>query len=363
MNQETENLHKVEITTPDPGYEPFPVSIMNRSTYEVTEFDPSLGKPAAISYSLNKAGCIRVRIVHRKQPTLVIRTVQDWTQQPFGSYKLQWDGRDSSGNIVNNKTLFVLFQAKDQIGLRQHQDHPPKTCCDSLLSVTSKTDGGSLIILAVLKDNAPKLDTMKGCQVRYFMDYALVKTEKFDKDQTDFKASLDYTSLSKGKHLVTVNLDDLHDQVLRMNVMTADIAPAHTIRFGLSADARLIKKFDALISEKGYANRSEAVRDLMRDQLVEVSWADENEEVVGTLTLVYNHDARELTQQLSDLQHHHHRYIISSLHVHLNEHNCLEVLVVHGKGKELKQICDKLIGTKGVKHGKLVMSTTGHDLY
>jgi CopG family transcriptional regulator, nickel-responsive regulator len=145
--------------------------------------------------------------------------------------------------------------------------------------------------------------------------------------------------------------------------MTVDIEPHQTIRFGLSADARLVKKFDVLIAGKGYANRSEAVRDLMRDQLVEAAWADNDEDVVGTLTIVYNHDAKELNQQLSEFQHHHHGNIISSLHVHLDEHNCLEVLVVHGNVREVKGISDRLIGTKGVKHGKLVMTTTGNDFY
>jgi hypothetical protein len=212
-----ENLHKVEITTPDPGYEAFPVSIMNRSTYEVTEFDPSLGKPATISYNLNKAGCIRIRIVHRKQNALVIRTLQDWTKQPFGHYELKWDGRDSSGNIVNNKPLFVLFQAQDQIGNRQHQNHDPRVCRDSLVSVErvkgSKPVRGALEIRATQNENTPKPETENGCQVRYYVDYALVKTENSDKGQPVFQASLDVSSLGKGKHLITINVDDLRGHV------------------------------------------------------------------------------------------------------------------------------------------------------
>lgn len=135
------------------------------------------------------------------------------------------------------------------------------------------------------------------------------------------------------------------------------------IRFGVSADTRLLEKFDAMIIEKSYANRSEAIRDLIRDQLVEHAWTESMEDVVGTLTLVYNHESRELTERLTKLQHHHHSEIISTLHVHLDEHNCLEVLVLKGQSKIIKRLADRLIGTKGVKHGKLTMSTTGKELY
>jgi CopG family nickel-responsive transcriptional regulator len=137
----------------------------------------------------------------------------------------------------------------------------------------------------------------------------------------------------------------------------------HVIRFGVSADVRLLEKFDEMIAEKCYANRSEAIRDLIRDQLVEFAWTKSQEEVVGTLTLVYNHESGDLSDKLTKLQHQHHSAIISTLHVHLDEHNCLEVLVMRGESKTLKSLADKLIGTKGVKHGKLTMSTTGKELY
>lgn len=135
------------------------------------------------------------------------------------------------------------------------------------------------------------------------------------------------------------------------------------IRFGVSADARLLERFDEMIAEKSYANRSEAIRDLIRDQLVEHSWTTRTEEVVGTLTLVYNHESHELTERLTKLQHDHHSAIISTVHVHLDAHNCLEVLVLKGQSNIIKHLSDKLIGTKGVKHGKLTMSTTGKELY
>lgn len=154
-----------------------------------------------------------------------------------------------------------------------------------------------------------------------------------------------------------------HRKLTEEDWIEPEIDAAHLIRFGVSADARLLEKFDEMIAEKCYANRSEAIRDLIRDQLVEFAWTKSQEEVVGTLTLVYNHESRDLSDKLTRLQHHHHSAIISTLHVHLDEHNCLEVLVMRGESKIIKSLADKLIGTKGVKHGKLTMSTTGKELY
>ena len=134
------------------------------------------------------------------------------------------------------------------------------------------------------------------------------------------------------------------------------------IRFGVSIDSQLIKKFDALIRRKGYATRSEAIRDMIRDTLVEEEWEAGAQETVGTITIVYNHHTRELEHALTDMQHKSFHQIISTLHVHLDAHNCLEVLVVKGTGQEIKKIADRLIGTRGVKHGKLTMTTTGKDL-
>jgi CopG family nickel-responsive transcriptional regulator len=133
-------------------------------------------------------------------------------------------------------------------------------------------------------------------------------------------------------------------------------------RFGVSIDSQLIKKFDALITRKGYTTRSEAIRDMIRDNLVEEEWEAEDRETVGTITLVYNHHTRELDHALTDMQHKSFNHIISALHVHLDAHNCLEVLVVKGKSREIRAIADRLIGTRGVKHGKLTTTTTGKEL-
>ena len=136
-----------------------------------------------------------------------------------------------------------------------------------------------------------------------------------------------------------------------------------TIRFGISIDDKLLDSFDRLIETKGYMNRSEAIRDLIRAALVELKWEGGEEETVGTVTLVYDHHVRDLSDKLTEQQHSHHEQIISALHVHLDAHKCLEVLVVRGKSRDVKKIADELIGVKGVKHGKLVMTTTGEELH
>ncbi|MHB1400109.1 MAG: nickel-responsive transcriptional regulator NikR [Trichloromonadaceae bacterium] len=133
-------------------------------------------------------------------------------------------------------------------------------------------------------------------------------------------------------------------------------------RFGISIDQRLLTQFDALIDEKGYVNRSEAIRDLIRGSLVDAQWNRQEVELVGTVTLVYDHHTRDLADKLTEHQHSHHDAIISSLHVHLDAHNCLEVVVLKGQAGTVKRLADELIGTKGVKHGKLVTSTTGRNL-
>ncbi|MDR3580956.1 MAG: nickel-responsive transcriptional regulator NikR [Oryzomonas sp.] len=135
-----------------------------------------------------------------------------------------------------------------------------------------------------------------------------------------------------------------------------------TVRFGISIDDGLLERFDRLVTEKGFINRSEAIRDLIRDALVEQTWEAGSEETVGTVTLVYDHHVHDLADRLTAIQHDQHDRIISTLHVHLDHHNCLEVLIVRGKGSQIKAIADSLIGVKGVKHGKLVMTTTGREL-
>lgn len=134
------------------------------------------------------------------------------------------------------------------------------------------------------------------------------------------------------------------------------------MRFGVSMEARLLEQFDQLMERQGYRNRSEAVRDLVRNALVQDRWADEQEAVVGTVTIVYDHHTRDLSDKLTEHQHAHHDAVISTLHVHLDAHFCLEVIVVKGTAGEVRRIADRLIGTRGVIHGKLVTTTTGQEL-
>lgn len=134
------------------------------------------------------------------------------------------------------------------------------------------------------------------------------------------------------------------------------------VRFGVSTDERLLDRFDALIAKKGYVNRSEAVRDLIRNALVDDEWAQGDTQAVGTVTLVYDHHSSDLADKLTEHQHSHHEEIVSTLHIHLDHHNCLEVVVLRGIATDIKRIADGLIGTKGVKHGKFVASTTGDGL-
>jgi CopG family nickel-responsive transcriptional regulator len=133
-------------------------------------------------------------------------------------------------------------------------------------------------------------------------------------------------------------------------------------RFGVSLEEHLLAQFDRLIARRGYTNRSEAIRDLIRESLVREQWELGSDEVVGTLTLVYNHEVRDLTDKLTDLQHAHYKAIVSGLHVHLDPHHCLEVLVLRGRAKELKAIADRLIGTRGVKHGTFSATAEGRAL-
>jgi len=133
-------------------------------------------------------------------------------------------------------------------------------------------------------------------------------------------------------------------------------------RFGVSIPQDLVRAFDGRIRRKGYRTRSEAIRDIMREYLVSGEWESGRAPVVGTITIVYDHETRELTHALTELQHQYHDAISCSTHVHLDDHNCLEVIVVKGRGDQVRAIADKLISTRGVKHGKLVCTTTGKTL-
>ncbi len=134
------------------------------------------------------------------------------------------------------------------------------------------------------------------------------------------------------------------------------------VRFGVSVPEELVERFDARIEAQGYANRSEAIRDLMRAYLVEGEWENASGEVVGTVTIMYDHTRPELSQTLTEMQHAYLGAIVCSTHVHLDQHHCMEVVVLRGSVQEVQEIAGGLIAAKGVKHGKLVCSTAGKGL-
>jgi CopG family nickel-responsive transcriptional regulator len=134
------------------------------------------------------------------------------------------------------------------------------------------------------------------------------------------------------------------------------------IRFSISMDSNLVQRFDQHIAQKGYASRSEAVRDLIRSSLVQETWQNDNTQAVGAVTLVYDHSRAGLPEVLTESQHDSCEKIIASMHVHLDQHNCLEILALRGNARELSELADRLISTRGVKHGALVRTSTGADL-
>jgi CopG family transcriptional regulator, nickel-responsive regulator len=133
-------------------------------------------------------------------------------------------------------------------------------------------------------------------------------------------------------------------------------------RLSISLNKTLLRKLDRMVREKGYSNRSLAVADMIADQLVEHQRELGDAEAVGSVTLVYNHHTPRVQELLTELQHEHLHTIISAMHVHLDHHNCLEVLVVKGRAPMIKAFADRLIGVRGVKHGKLSLTTTGKDI-
>jgi CopG family nickel-responsive transcriptional regulator len=136
---------------------------------------------------------------------------------------------------------------------------------------------------------------------------------------------------------------------------------SHLVRFSVSLEEELLKRFDNHINQQRYKNRSEALRDLIREELVAGEWR-KNERVAGTITLVYDHHKRGLVQRLTTLQHEYHNIIISTQHIHLDHDNCLEVIIVQGKSHALDQLASKLKAIKGVKYGNLAMATCGREL-
>ena len=134
------------------------------------------------------------------------------------------------------------------------------------------------------------------------------------------------------------------------------------IRFGVSVDSNLLEKFDDMNKSKGYRNRSEAIRDLIRERLVTEEWAQTGHETVGVFSIVYDHHQNELSQVLNTLQHNYLDIIVSSTHIHIDHHNCLEVIILKGESSRIRDITNRLSTERGIKHGKLIMTSTGTAL-
>ena len=128
------------------------------------------------------------------------------------------------------------------------------------------------------------------------------------------------------------------------------------IRVGVSFEPELLARFDELIERKGYSSRSEAIRDLIRSALIKDDVESGEGEVVGTITILYRHDEGDVVERLMHIQHHHHQEIKSTAHIHVDEHVCLEVLVVRGDGSHLRELADNLRAIKGVRYGDLVVA-------
>ncbi len=133
------------------------------------------------------------------------------------------------------------------------------------------------------------------------------------------------------------------------------------VRFGVSLDEKLLRKFDRLIKEENYPNRSEALRDLIREKIVKKEWIG-NKEVAGTISIVYDHHKRDLLNSLADMQHKFHHLVVSTQHIHLDHDNCLEIVVVKGNPREIEKLAYKMRSAKGIKHGALSMATVGKEL-
>lgn len=133
------------------------------------------------------------------------------------------------------------------------------------------------------------------------------------------------------------------------------------VRFGVSLEKSLLDRFDDLIREKQYTNRSEALRDLIRRELVHRQW-QEGKDVAGAITLIYDHHKRDVMSRVIDTQHEFQKVIISTQHIHLDHHNCLEIVAARGKAEEVQKLADALRSIKGVRHATLSMSSTGREI-
>ena len=143
--------------------------------------------------------------------------------------------------------------------------------------------------------------------------------------------------------------------VLRLPVKRATMTEK-IVRFGVSIEPDLLQKYDKIIKKEGYTNRSEAIRDLIRKNMIKKHKKDPNIKAIGTLTMIYDHHTGNLSNKLLEIQHDHHNEILSTTHIHIDHHNCLEVLVLKGKTGNIQKLADNIKSIKGIKHGELVIT-------
>jgi CopG family nickel-responsive transcriptional regulator len=132
-------------------------------------------------------------------------------------------------------------------------------------------------------------------------------------------------------------------------------------RIGVALESGLLEEFDRLIERRGYSSRSEAFRDMIRGELNQVQVSSPDQHVVGTLTIIYDHNVRQLAEKLTGMQHEHHHEIVSTLHVHLDHDQCLEVLVLRGPAVDVQRIADRVVATKGVRQGRLTLAAAAPE--
>ena len=211
----------------DEGYLDQPVEIMDRKTNEVYTFDPRGGQLARISYTVSKAGAVRIRLVGRDDTSLVLRTLQNFSSSRYGPvYSVEWDGEDASGNVLDNKNVFVLFESNDRGGRGRadlHARHSPESCRDPELRIVAPGRGallrGQASVVVAFPESPNGTAGASGdgypggsYEGRLYVDYALAAKVRFQKGK-EYAFPLDTTKLTNGPHLVTVNMDDCNDHV------------------------------------------------------------------------------------------------------------------------------------------------------
>lgn len=226
----------------DKGYLRYPLRILDRSTHEAYGFDPARDDFATISYAVSKTGWVRVRMVHRDNRDILLRTLSDWSLSKFGrTYRAQWDGTDASGTPIDARDIFILFESKDRAKKRVHESHNEAYCRDPALTIVEPVQhdilGDRTEIIAVLADPPVGAANPTGYEARLHIDYRLAQTAAFPGDRRRFSFVVDPDDLSAGEHVFTINIDDLRDHVGAASiVLTTDRRGTDARRSNLAHD-------------------------------------------------------------------------------------------------------------------------------